>query len=121
MIYSEQERQVYRCPVTGRYLDPLAARRSMFAAAKGRGGFNGAVADARSPDEGVRAAGEERLVAAGRAALGLPPIDPKTGEGVTDAVAMEALTAFTRWLSGKGGTARGGPSGAPCTDCPQGR
>ena len=37
-----------------------------------------------------------------------------------DAVVLEALTAFTQWLAGKGGTARGGPSGAPCTDCQQG-
>lgn len=113
MIYTEKERAVYQCPVTGRFYDPLAVKRGLAV----RGGFNAAVAESQSPDEQTRAAGEEKLVAASRKAFGFAPVDPKTGEGVTDAVALEALTAFTRWLKGKGETALGGRNDAPCTAC----
>jgi hypothetical protein len=120
MTFTDEERRVYKCPLTDRYHDPLAARRAMLARAGGAAKFNEAIKDSRSADPDVRDRGEAALVAAGRAALGLEPVDPRTGAGVPEAVVLEALTAFTRWLAGKGETVPAGPSGAPCTGCPTG-
>lgn len=116
MIFSEQDRQVYTCAATGRKYDPLAVKRGLVGASAGR--FNEALAEYRDADPVKKAAGEEKLVRYARAALSLKPIDPVSGEGWLDAQALEALTMFTRWLSGKGERARGGQSDAPCAACP---
>ncbi len=116
MFFSEADRLIYKCPVTEKALDPLALKRAITVASKNR--FNAIVQEARSTDELVRATAEGQLVAVGRAAFGLAPIDPKSGAGVLDTVVLEAVTAFTRWLSKKGPTAQSGPDSAPCTACP---
>ena len=115
-MFTENERQIYTCPITGRKYDPLAVKRSLAIAS--RGGFNAAVADSRSTDAVIRASGQERLVTYARSALSLLPINPETGVGWLDVVVLDAITAFTRWLAGKGGRVQSGPNSAPCTDCP---
>lgn len=97
--------KVYRCPVTGRFYDPLRVRRDLLSR-----DFNKLVAD--------RAANEGDLVTVGRAALGLSEIDAETGAGWTDAAVLDALTSFTEYLAGKDETAQNSPTSAPCTDCP---
>ena len=118
-MFSEKERQVYQCPETKRFYDPLSVKRKLVIAGKGQ--FNKAVAvyngGAGTPEELAQAEGI--LVASGREALGMPAINPATGEGHGDASVILAVTAFTRWLRGKDGTVQSGPNSAPCTDCPQ--
>jgi uncharacterized protein (DUF169 family) len=115
VFFPEAERQVYCCPVTNRKYDPLAVKRAISAASKSR--FNDMCADARSEDEAKALAAQGQIVAVARAALGLKPIDPETGEGVLDADAYDALVQFTRWLRGKGGRAPETRSSSPCTGC----
>lgn len=116
VFFSESDRQVYSCPVTGMRFDPLAVKRTIAAASRSR--FNDLCADARSDDPAKREAAVGGIVAAGRAAFNLKPIDPKTGEGVLDAVVYDAVIAFTKWLKGKGEGAQGMPNSAPCSGCP---
>ena len=117
-MFSEKERQIYRDPGTLRFYDPLALKRALLRSARGR--FNEAIktygSDASTADEKAQA--EAMIVLAGREAFGLKPIDPQTGEGVVDAVVIDAVTAFTRWLKGKDETAQSGPNSVPCTGCP---
>lgn len=110
------EKDIYQCPVSGRFHDPLAVKRAVVLASKGR--FNDAVAAWKGEDQVDRANAEAVLVTAARAGLGLPPVDPKTGQGVTDAQAIEALTAFTKWCRGKGQRAASTHDSRPCTGCP---
>ena len=110
MTFSDAERSIYTCPVTGRKYDPLALKRAIVRASKGD--FNALVRAV--PDD----AAVEKLTAIARVAMGLNPIDVETGAGVLDADAYEALLAFTLWLKGKGPRAQSGPDSTPCTDCP---
>lgn len=112
--------RIYQCPVTQQFYDPLAVRRALTLASR-PAGFNAALQDSRSADEAKQADGEARVIAATRAALGLPAIDAKTGKGVPDQVVLDAITAFTRWLAGKGPRPADGSIGAPCTDCQDAR
>jgi hypothetical protein len=115
-LFTEQDRQIYTDPATGRKYDPLAVKRAITAATNGQ--FN-VLVTAVSGDDPARAAdAQDRLIAAARSAFGLKPLDPDTGQGVLDAVAYEALIEFTRWLKGKGPRAQTRPNSAPCTDSP---
>lgn len=105
-MFSEQERQIYTCPFSGRKFDPLAVKRAIAKAAQGK--FN----------ELVTADDTDGLIAVGRVAFGFAPVDPETGVGVLDATVYDALTAFTKWLAGKGQRAQSGPDSTPCTGCP---
>lgn len=116
MFFSEADRLIYKCPVTEKSLDPLAVKRAVTIASKNR--FNALTQDYRSEDPLVRAVAEEALVGVARAAFGLKPIDGKTGAGTPDADALEALTAFTKWLTKKGPRAQSTQEPAPCTTCP---
>lgn len=118
-MFTEKDRQVYTCPVTGRKYDPLQVKRDLARAARGWEAYNRVVAEnANKGDQVAQPAAEGQLVGFARAAFGLKPIDPKTGDGVLDAVVLEALTAFTRWLLGKSETAGGTRPAEPCTGCP---
>jgi hypothetical protein len=114
-MFSEKDKLVYSDPATGQFFDPLAVKRRLLLAGKGR--INEAFAAYADPEK--RLVAEGVIVACGREAFGFAPIDPKTGNGVTDTKVIEAVTAFTRWLRGKGSPAQSGPNSAPCTDCPQ--
>lgn len=98
--------KAYRCPVTGRFYDPLRAWRDLLA--KSAGEVNAWVA----------AGDEDRLTALAREVLSLPGVDPETGAGFTDAVAFDALGALTEYLAGKERPAQTSPTSAPCTGCP---
>lgn len=115
-LFSEQDRQIYTDPATGRKFDPLAVKRAITAATNGQ--FNVLVAAVSGGDPARAAEAQGRLIAAARLAFGLKPLDPDTGQGVLDAVAYEALIGFTRWLKGKGPRAQTRPNSAPCTDYP---
>lgn len=113
-MFTEQERTVYTCPVTGRKYDPLAVRRAIGRASGHK--FNDLCADMASADPATRDAAEESLVRVARAALGLPAVG-QDGSGVLDADAYDALVAFTEYLRGKGRRARSTPDSSPCTGC----
>lgn len=113
-MFTEDDRLVYRCPATKRYYDPLALRRGFLLARE----YNAAAQGMRSDDACVAAEAEGVVVAVGRKIFGLKPIDPITGEGVTDSLVVEAVTAYTGWLRGKSETAQSSGPSAPCTDCP---
>lgn len=106
---------IYQCPVTKRFYDPLAVKRAL---RKANGAILALARATADEDEDARLAAEEKIAAAGRAAFGLAPVDATTGSGVPEALVLAAVTAFTRWLRGKGETAQSGPTSAPCTDCP---
>jgi hypothetical protein len=114
VIYSEEERRIYTCPATGGQFDPLALRRVF----RIRSEYNKALTDMGSEDDAVAASAEGTVVSIGRQAFGLRPVNPNDGTGVTDAIVLEAVSAFTRWLKGKGQTAQSGPNSAPCSGCP---
>lgn len=116
MFFSDADRAIYECPVTQQKLDPLAVKRHLILSTKNR--FNALVRELNADDDLVRIAAEGELARAGRVAFGLVPLDPRTGKGTLDAVVLEAVTAFTKWLTKKGSKAQSGPASAPCTDCP---
>lgn len=116
MFFSDTDRAIYECPVTQQKLDPLAVKRHLIISTNNR--FNALVREMSAEDERVRVAAEGELARAGRAAFNLTPLDPRTGKGTLDAVVLEAVTAFTKWLTKKGSKAQSGPASAPCTDCP---
>lgn len=116
MFFTAADRLIYECSVTARKYDPLAVKRAIAVAAKPHGGFNALVAAARGSDADAQAA-QGKLIAVGRAALGLPALDA-AGNGVLDATVFDALTRFTEWLSAKKSKAQSGPDSAPCTSCP---
>lgn len=99
MFYTDAEKQIYTSP-TGTRHDPLALQRKLVVASGGN--LNAALvswsdAKARETD---RAAAEEQLVAAARVAFGFKPFDAEGG--VVDAVVIETLEHFLRYLEGKG-------------------
>jgi hypothetical protein len=114
-MFSEQERQIYTCPITGRAYDPLSVRRAIITASKNQ--FNSIVGRVRSKDklESETAIGE--VIAIGRKALTLEPVSTK-GDGILDSQVYDAITAFTVYLTKKGLRERKRPTSAPCTDCP---
>lgn len=117
-MFSEKERQIYRCPKTGAFHDPLMVKRRLLIYSKG--GLNAAIAtwNDEKADPVEKGKAEEVLVRAGRDAFGYPAIDAPTGKGIVDATVLEAVTDFTIWLRGKGETVQNTPTSAPCTDCP---
>lgn len=57
----------------------------------------------------------DRLVEACRAAFGLPPIDPDTGEGVPEQVVWDALEAYLAFCDAKKKPSASGPTCSPPT------
>ena len=109
-MFSAAERQIYKCPVTGRDYDPLAVRRKLTLASKGT--FNGIVSRLKSKDDLESTQALDEYITIGRKALDLEAT-------VLDASVYDSLTAFTHYLRGKGQRVQNGPTFAPCTDCPQ--
>lgn len=96
--------KAYRCPVTGRYYDPLRVWRDLLAESQ--------------VNQWITTADEGHLIPLARKVLALPDIDPVTGDGFLDETVLTALARVTEYLAGKGERARTSPSSAPCTDCP---
>ena len=97
-MFTPEERAVYKCPHTQRAYDPLAVKRVL-------------TAGSYSPSMP-----RDALIALARKALGLPAIDPATGEGVLEATVWDSLCAFTVYLRGKGPRAKPMPQASPCSD-----
>lgn len=118
-MFTEKDRLIYQCPVFHTYHDPLTVKRALAIAGKGAFNRSAVVYGIKSAEEAERAVAEGVLVACGRAAFGLKPIDPVSGSGVSDAQVIDAVGHFTGWLSGKDEPAQTLRTSAPCTDCPQ--
>jgi hypothetical protein len=102
----------YRRPLTGDvvYADPVAAKRQFVlalgcslnsvledwnASAVPEGATSEMKQQANLPENVIRAAqAEERLVEAARGVFDLPPLNPATGEGVSDQECIEVIEAF---------------------------
>ena len=113
-MFEDRDRLVFRYQVDDRtvYADPLALRRRLVQATGGE--INQLLREAADPPPGgaydpsqelACLAARERLAAAILAAFDLPPFDPATGGGTTEAVALAPLWEFTDWLekNGSGG------------------
>lgn len=111
MFFSEKDKQIYTCAVTGRLHDPLAVKRVLTAECRGQ--FNALIGKSSAGDEQAQGT----LIAATRKALGLAPL-AQDGTGVLDAIVYEALIAFTRWLRGKEPRVQTPPNSAPSTGSP---
>lgn len=92
-------RRVYRAP-NGRWYDPLACRRVLELTSGGA--INMWVEEQHSADPRVALAADAKVLDVVRPVFGLPPIDPATGRGVTDAEALALFADFQGWLWGKG-------------------
>lgn len=108
---------VYRCPVSGLYLDPLAVQRKLLLLSKGE--INPWLQDHLDGDEAKSLAAEEKLLPVVREAMKLSPIDPRTGEGVTDEACLRALNFYLGWMQEKKVRGQSLLTGSPCSDCPQ--
>lgn len=106
---------IYRCPVSGACLDPLAVRRTLRLSAEDYGAEFNALLDAARADD---AKAEAEIVRLARLAFKLPPLHT-SGAGFTDASALDALNAFLRWQKGKGPTAQPSRDAVPSTDAPR--
>jgi hypothetical protein len=104
-MYTDDERRILVLPdptdsTKAVYLDPLAVRRSLLDASGGD--VNKWLDDADSDDDLTAAHAEGKLVRVARTVFGYPPIDPTTGDGVSDAVCLSALNAAIEFLQKKG-------------------
>lgn len=84
----------------GDFHDPLAVRRKLYLGSGKQ--FNKWLEDQRSGDTATAMLAHEKIIPLVREAFGLPPIDHLTGYGVADEQVLLVLTAFLRWLEGKG-------------------
>lgn len=114
-LFSPEERLIfcYMIPDAGEtgqkaiYADPLVVRRRLMQTTHGE--FDQILADASEPDPGApleadigvmaRITAQEKLAACARETFNLPPINPATGEGFTEAIALNVLDQFLEWLA----------------------
>lgn len=97
MFYSEQERLIYTSPAGSRH-DPLQIQRRLVLVS---GGQLNDYLDLWTKTDGTaveRARAEEELVRFSRLSFDLKPFDQEGG--VVDAVALDCLDHFLRWLEG---------------------
>lgn len=100
MLYTLPQRLIYESPGGTRY-DPLALHRRLITAAGGSDRLNEnlAVWGEKTAPEVNRAAAEEYIVTAARAAFALKPFDQDGG--CTDAEVLVIAEDFLEWLRGK--------------------
>lgn len=111
-LFSPEERLIfcYMIPDAGEtgqkaiYADPLAVRRRLMQTTHGE--FDQILSDSAEPEPGTedigvmaRIAAQEKLAACARETFNLPPINPATGEGFTEAIALNVLDQFLEWLA----------------------
>jgi len=104
-------RDVYQCPVTQRFYDPLEMRRALLIESSFQ--INEWIEEQKSSDPAVTWPAQAKVVAVTRKVFGLQPIDPITGGGEGDARVIAVLNAFTEWLEGKGGGGQNRDSSPP--------
>jgi hypothetical protein len=110
----EQERAIF-CYHNGTRLvwaDPLTIQRRLEAAL---GDYDAVVADMRSQDIKVAASATECYIANARDVLGMPAIDPDSGQGTTERQVRKALESFYDCLKKKETTTAGSPTSSPAT------
>lgn len=129
--YPETERRIFRLELPGRsplYYDPAPVARRLDAAEHDHRSYNDLVASLRRHAEAIghgtpaddpsllRAIATDKadLAKLGFVAFEAPPLDPQTGEGWTEADAIEAVHAYVRWEA----ELRGKPDGSPNTSTP---
>lgn len=107
MLFADNEKLVFCYEIGGekRYADPLEIRRRLIRATSGE--INDILKDAGrrvDPDSGnpienvATLAAQEKRTEAGREAFDLPPLNPKTGDGVPESEVVRILGEFLRWL-----------------------
>ena len=99
-MFTDEERRIfaYHDGVSDRYGDPLALNRALLVA------LGGDVQEAI--DAAYRPTGETdgsllRLLVVLREVFVLPAFDPKTGQGVTDAMVLHVLWEFAEFMNQK--------------------
>lgn len=116
-MYSEAERSIYSPSRNGEpigHYDPLAIRRKLVIATKGK--FNDLLKQQQGDDELEAAIAEEELVAAVRFAFALAPLTP-TG-GVADADALDLLDDYLDYLKNSNSAGDSEPnSSQPSESC----
>lgn len=110
------EREIYRDPVTGTYLDPLAVQRKLLVGSRGQ--VNAWIAEQRGEDEVAAMVAEEKLVPLIRQAFGLREINPTTGDGHPTSMCLKCLECFLTWADAKKVKGQTSLSSSPCADCP---
>jgi hypothetical protein len=121
-MFGDTEIFAFILPNVGqRYADPLAIRRRLLTASEGRlfewvqaarsyqklltelGDKEGPEADSQRADWSFRQAELEGWLAEAAFASfeGFAPVDPATGSGVTEVVALEVLNAYIEWIEQK--------------------
>lgn len=119
-MFRAEDRMVFAYPdyKTGKpvYADPLDIRRKLIYATKGK--FDDFLAQQdpeKTPEkeEWERAAAEEALIKAAIFAFDFKPIDPQTGEGVTQAHMRDVLQLYLQWVDQKKTTTEASPTTPP--------
>ena len=110
------DKNIYRCPVTGAYYDPLGVQRKLLLGSKGQ--VNSWLADQRGGDELASLAAEEKLLPLIRSSFALPDLDSRTGEGSGTAVCLKVLECYLLWADEKKEMGQPSPNVLPCSDCP---
>lgn len=114
MLFADNEKLIFSYDLGGekRYADPLEVRRKLIRATAGE--INDIIRDSQpqpqAEDDGETPSGStpvesvaaldarEKLVGAARIAFDLPPLDPKTGEGVPESEVHRVLNECLFWL-----------------------
>ena len=136
-MFPESERLIFEYAVAGvkRFADPLAVRRALLRASLGE--FDQIDRESRdrppAPDgaggwveQGPEDAGavlaredaREKLHRVVCAAFGLPPFDPDSGAGATEAESSALLDRFMDFMAGKGKTPGNSPATSESTGTP---
>lgn len=116
MIFNEHERSIFCFPSpdgqSTLYEDPLRIRRELLLASKNQlPKWLDEVKNQEQIDalpEGIKDQEilknhelEAKIIEVGRKAFGCPPVDFRTGEGVTDAYVLETMKLYLDWMRQK--------------------
>ena len=96
-MFTDKEKQIYKYPDGLRFGDPLRIVRHLRMVSEGK--LNEYLDHYESENELEKAAAEEFIVKASRAAFNLKPLTLDGGD--SDAIAIEYLFSFLEWLSKK--------------------
>lgn len=108
---------IYQCPLFTDWHDPIAVRRKLYLGSGEQ--FNVWLEEQRGADVAAAMRAQEKLIPVVREAFKLPPIEKRSGAGVSDEQALQVLDLFLRWLEGKVERASPSQHAQPCTGCPR--